>query len=210
MATPSAATIVLMVLLLIAPAVFAADYPISWTQGTSYDDWDSDKDLVAGDTITFTYGPSHTVNVVDKDAYDNCGSDAISKHSDGSSKIPLVAGTMYFLCPEGNHCAGGMKLSVKVGAADSPSPPTTPTTPATPATPSTPTTPTTPTTPPTTTTPPTPTPPTTITPPTPAAETPPSKPSTPGGTGAATTSVNMNFIVIGGSLLLAPLFALLV
>ncbi|KAI3895316.1 hypothetical protein MKX03_035817 [Papaver bracteatum] len=184
MATPSAATIALMVLLLVAPAVFAADYPISWTQGTSYDDWDSDKDLVAGDTITFEYGPSHTVNVVDKDSYDNCGSDAISKHSGGSSKITLEAGTMYFICPEGNHCADGMKLSVKVGDAETPSPPTTPTTPATPATPT--------------------------TPPTPAAETPPSKPGAPaGGTGAATSSVNMNFIVIGGSLLLATLFAFL-
>ncbi|KAI3913688.1 hypothetical protein MKW98_011749 [Papaver atlanticum] len=197
MATPGAATIALMVLLLVVTSVFATDYPISWTQGTSYDGWDSDKNLVAGDTITFEYGPTHSVNVVDKDAYDNCGSDAISKHSDGSSKIPLVAGTMYFLCPEGNHCAGGMKLSVRVGAADSPSPPTTPTTPATPATPVTPPTPTTPTTP-------TPTP---ATPPTPTTETP-TKPSPPaGGTGAATSSVNMNFIMIGGSLLLASLFA---
>ncbi|RZC58973.1 hypothetical protein C5167_006275 [Papaver somniferum] len=194
MATPSATTIALMVLLLVAPAVFAADYPISWTQGTNYDDWDSDKNLVVGDTITFEYGPSHTVNVVDKDTYDNCGSAAISKHSDGSSKIPLVAGTMYFICPEGNHCADGMKLSVEVGDADTPPTPTAPTTPATPATPTTPT----------------PTPPTTTTPPTPTAETPPSKPSTPaGGTGAATSSVNMNFIMIGGSLLLASLFAFL-
>ncbi|RZC72834.1 hypothetical protein C5167_048314 [Papaver somniferum] len=196
MATPSAATISLMVLLLVAPAVFAANYPISWTQGTNYDNWDSDKDLVAGDTITFEYGPSHTVNVVDKDAYDNCGSAAISKHSGGSSKITLEAGTMYFICPEGNHCADGMKLSVQVGDADTPSPPDTPTTPTTPATPATPATPPTPTSP--------------ATPTDPSTPTTPSKPSPPaGGTGAATSSVNMNFIVIGGSILLASLFAFL-
>ncbi|KAI3985457.1 hypothetical protein MKX01_033771 [Papaver californicum] len=188
MATPSVTTIAVMVLLLVVPAVFAADYPITWSQGPSYDNWDSGKTLVAGDTITFTYGPSHTVNVVDKDAYDNCGSAAKSKHSGGSTTITLEAGTMYFLCPEGNHCTGGMKLSVKVGAADTPSTPTTPTTPTTvtPGTPSTPATPTTPKTPGT-----------------------PSKPSAPSGTGAATSSNNMNFIVIGGSLLLAPLFAFL-
>ncbi|RZC69229.1 hypothetical protein C5167_032319 [Papaver somniferum] len=171
MAIPSATTTAMMVLLLVVPAVFAADYPITWSQGTSYDDWGSDKTLVAGDTITFTYGPTHSVNVVDKDAYDNCGSDSKKSYNDGSSKVPLVAGTMYFICPQGNHCAGGMKLSVKVGAAG------TPTTPATPATP---------------------------TPGTPAA-----KPTAPSGTNAATSSCNMNFLVIGGSLLLAPLFAFL-
>ncbi|KAI3925740.1 hypothetical protein MKX01_003299 [Papaver californicum] len=190
MATPSVTTIALMVLLLVVPAVFAVDYPIAWSQGTSYDNWDSGKTLVAGDTITFTYGSSHTLNVVDKDAYDNCGSAAKSKHSDGSTTITLVAGPMYFLCPEGNHCSGGMKLSVTVGAADTPSTPTTPATPPTPATPSTPKTPTTP-----------------ATPATPPSETPTPKPSTPSGTGAATSSNNMNFIVIGGSLLLATLFA---
>ncbi|MCL7028272.1 hypothetical protein MKW94_030273 [Papaver nudicaule] len=190
MATPSAASIALMVVLLVVPAVFATDYPISWTQGT-YDDWGSDKTLVAGDTITFSYGASHSLNVVDKDTYDNCGSAAKSKLRSGSDKVTLVAGNMYFLCPQGNHCAGGMKLAVSVAAAGTPATPATPTTP-TPTTPSTPTTPATP-----------------STPTTPAAGTPATPKPTAPSPSAATSSNNMNLIVIGGALLLAPLFAFL-
>ncbi|KAI3970348.1 hypothetical protein MKX01_023995 [Papaver californicum] len=178
MATPSITTAALMVLLLLAPAVFAVDYPISWTLGTSYDDWDSDKTLFPGDTITFSYGPSHSLNVVNKDTFDICGSDALKSFSGGSSTVPLVAGTMYFLCPEGNHCAGGMKFSVKVRKGGPPKNRTPP-----------------------------------------PAESPTSLPpadapttGTPKqlkDTGAATSQCNLNFMVVGGSLLMAPLFAFL-
>ncbi|KAI3931434.1 hypothetical protein MKX01_040351 [Papaver californicum] len=178
MATPSITMASLMVLLLLAPAVFAADYPISWTLGTSYHDWDSDKTLFPGDTITFSYGLSHSLNVVKKDTYDNCGSDALKSFSGGSSTVPLVAGTMYFLCPEGNHCACGMKLSVKVRNGGplknhTPPPAEAPTSP-------------------------------------PSADAPTTgTPKQLKDTGAATSMYNLNFMVVGGSLLMAPLFAFL-
>ncbi|KAI3858404.1 hypothetical protein MKW92_004687 [Papaver armeniacum] len=171
MTTPSIiTTAALMVLLLLAPAVLAVDYPVSWTLGTNYEDWDSDKTLFPGDTITFSYGPSHSLSVVKKDTYDNCGADAIKSFSGGKSTVPLVAGTMYFICPEGNHCANGMKLSVKVRNAGPPKNHTSP----------------------------------------PPADAPsPVAPELARGTGAATSNYNLNFMVIGGSLLLAPLFAFL-
>ncbi|RZC43366.1 hypothetical protein C5167_036319 [Papaver somniferum] len=170
MATPSIiTTATLIVLLLLAPAVRAVDYPVSWTLGTSYEDWDSDKTLFPGDTITFSYGPAHSLSVVKKDTYDNCGSDAIKSFSDGSSTVPLVAGTMYFICPEGNHCANGMKLSVKVGNAGPPKNHTSP----------------------------------------PVDAPSPVTPKLARSTGAATSNCNLNFMVIGGSLLLAHLFAFL-
>ncbi|KAI3850203.1 hypothetical protein MKX03_012097 [Papaver bracteatum] len=170
MATPSIITTAgLMVLLLLAPAVFAVDYPVSWKLGTNYEDWDSDKTLFPGDTITFSYGLSHSLNVVKKDTYDNCGTDAVKSFSGGKSSVPLVAGTMYFICPEGSHCANGMKLSVKVRKAGPPKNHTSP----------------------------------------PAEAPSPVTPKLARDTAAATSNYNVNFMVIGGSLLLAPLFVFL-
>ncbi|MCL7026393.1 hypothetical protein MKW94_003497 [Papaver nudicaule] len=164
MATPSITTTALLVLLLLAPAVFAVDYPISWTLGTNYDDWVSDKTFFVGDTLTFTYGPSHSLSVVNKATYDTCGSDAQKNFNGGSNTVPLeVAGTMYFICPEGTHCSRGMKLSVNVSDGAPPA----------------------------------------------HASSPAGTPKPEKGTSAATSKYNMNFMVIGGSLLLAPLFALL-
>ncbi|OVA07862.1 Plastocyanin-like [Macleaya cordata] len=186
MAMASSTTTALMVLLLVVPAVYAADYPVAWSSGVSYDSWGSDKTLVVGDTITFTYGGSHGVDVVNKGDYDSCSTgNALKTYTGGNTKITLdTAGPMYFVCPTAGHCDNGMKLAVTVTAGGTPTTPTTPTTPSTPSG---------------TPTPNTPSPPSTSTP----------TPPTPAGTGAATSSYNMNYVVIGASLLLAPLFALM-
>ncbi|KAI3884599.1 hypothetical protein MKW92_006053 [Papaver armeniacum] len=152
MATPSIITTAgLMFLLLLAPAVFAVDYPVSWTLGTSYEDWDSDKTLFPGDTITFSYGPSHSLSVVKKD-----------KMRQLWGRCHKVFQRWKEHCSFGsrNHFAmrGLRKNHTSPPPADAPSP---------------------------------------------------VAPELARGTGAATSNYNLNFMVIGGSLLLAPLFAFL-
>lgn len=90
----------------------------------------------------FKYGPSHSVNEVNKAGYDSCGGTPIDTHSGGDTTIDLdTVGPRYFICPTPGHCQGGMKLAVTVVAASS-GPPATPSPPS--STPGTPTTPDTP------------------------------------------------------------------
>ncbi|KAG7570484.1 Phytocyanin domain [Arabidopsis thaliana x Arabidopsis arenosa] len=57
------------------------------------------KTFRVGDTLEFKYGPSHSVDVVNKAGYDGCDdSSATENHSDGDTKIDLktVARTKVF------------------------------------------------------------------------------------------------------------------
>ncbi|XP_018474395.1 uclacyanin-2 [Raphanus sativus] len=137
-----AATALLLVLAIV-PAALAVTYTVGdaaqWDSGVDYTAWVKGKTFRVGDTLEFKYGPSHSVNEVNKAGYDSCGGTAIDTHSGGDTTIDLdKVGPRYFYCPTIGHCQGGMKLAVTVVAASSgtPAAPTPPsTTPGTPSTP---------------------------------------------------------------------------
>ncbi|KAK3195212.1 hypothetical protein Dsin_026522 [Dipteronia sinensis] len=126
----------LFILLLATPAaVFAVDYTVGgnvgWSQGVDYTSWVSGKTFSVGDVLVFTYGGTHSVDVVSKSDYDNCAtSNPLESFNGGNTRINLTTpGVMYFTCPTAGHCSSGMKLAVTVTATPStPSgtPPTTP------------------------------------------------------------------------------------
>ncbi|XP_042504674.1 mavicyanin-like [Macadamia integrifolia] len=125
----------ILLLLLVAPAVYATTYTVGdsngWAQGVNYDNWVSGKTFYVGDKLLFNYAPSlHSVDVVSSSDYSSCtSSNALKSYTTGTDTVTLSkTGTIYFICPTPNHCSGGMKLAVPVSAAS--------TTPATPTTPS--------------------------------------------------------------------------
>ncbi|KAE8783898.1 Blue copper protein [Hordeum vulgare] len=136
----------LVLLAAVAPA-YAADYTVGdssgWASGVDYSTWASDKTFIVGDTLVFQYGASHNVAEVGSSDYSACSAtNSIQSYSDQDTKITLTKpGTRYFICGVSGHCAGGMKLAVKVApaAATTPTPATSPSTPS--ETPSTSTTP---------------------------------------------------------------------
>ncbi|KAK9202581.1 hypothetical protein WN944_017793 [Citrus x changshan-huyou] len=113
----------LLILLLVAPAVYAVEYTVGdtsgWTQGFDYTGWVSGKTFKVGDVLVFNYGGLHKVDRVSESDYNNCASsNALESHDDGNTRINLKApGTQYFICPSAGHCPGGMKLAVTVVAA---------------------------------------------------------------------------------------------
>ncbi|CAH2057960.1 unnamed protein product [Thlaspi arvense] len=136
----------LLLVLAVVPAAFAETFTVGgtaqWNSGVDYTAWVTGKTFRVGDTLEFKYGPSHSVNEVNKAGYDSCGGTPIDSHSDGDTTIDLkTVGPKYFICPTPGHCQSGMKLAVTVVAASSgtpgsPTPPsTTPTTPTTPDSP---------------------------------------------------------------------------
>ncbi|KAL3613666.1 hypothetical protein CASFOL_041740 [Castilleja foliolosa] len=138
--------IVLIVLLLISPAAYAATHNVGdtrgWTTGGEYATWASAQNFTVGDTLVFTYASTHAVDEVTEDNYNSCNtSSPLSTNSPSPTTITLnTTGTRYFICPRAAHCStGGQKLSITVAAAGATSPPagSTPSTPAgsTPATP---------------------------------------------------------------------------
>ncbi|KAL0711328.1 hypothetical protein Bca4012_018306 [Brassica carinata] len=137
-----AATALLLVLAIV-PAALAVKYTVGdaaqWDSGVDYTAWVKGKTFRVGDSLEFKYGPTHSVNEVNKAGYDSCGGTPIDTHSGGDTDIDLEkVGTQYFICPTPGHCTGGMKLAVTVVAASSgtPAAPTPPsTTPGTPSTP---------------------------------------------------------------------------
>ncbi|KFK37280.1 hypothetical protein AALP_AA4G236600 [Arabis alpina] len=135
----------LFLVLAIVPAAIAVTHTVGdaqgWASTVDYTVWLTGKTFRVGDKLQFTYGPSHSVNEVNKAGYDSCGGTPISTDNDGDTDIDLeTVGTRYFICPTPGHCQSGMKLAVTVVAASgtpaTPSPPSsTPGTPATPTTP---------------------------------------------------------------------------
>ncbi|RWR86792.1 uclacyanin-3 [Cinnamomum micranthum f. kanehirae] len=130
----------LLLLLLAVPAAYATNYKVGdtagWDTNVDYTTWVSGKTFLVGDTLLFTYGSSHRVDVVNKAGYDGCsGSNALQTYSDGNTTIALSStGSYYYLCPILNHCSQGMKLAVTVTAGNSSTPGGTPPTTGTPTT----------------------------------------------------------------------------
>ncbi|KAK1364610.1 blue copper protein-like [Heracleum sosnowskyi] len=193
MAFPS---VLLVLSLLAVPAVYGVDHTVGgssgWDQGVNFASWAAGKKFVVGDNLVFSYGSSHSVDEVSQSDYSTCSaSKPINSYSGGKNTVALnKTGSVYFLCPSSGHCTAGMKLSVTVAAASTPTPstptPTTPSTP-TPTTPSTPT-PTTPSTP-------------------PKEDTPPSSPDTPSTSPSAAVGGfgDMNKLVVGVCIVFAGL-----
>ncbi|EXB99558.1 Blue copper protein [Morus notabilis] len=125
----------LLVLLMAAPAVYAAQYTVGdasgWNSGVDYATWTSDKTFRVGDTLVFNYDSSHTVDEVNENGYNDCSSANVLKSYAGTTATIKLSktGTVYFICPTPGHCSGGMKLKVDVKEASTPSgsPSTTPT-----------------------------------------------------------------------------------
>ncbi|KAJ4950022.1 hypothetical protein NE237_026854 [Protea cynaroides] len=123
----------LLILLLVAPAVYAVEYTVGgssgWNLGVNYSTWVSGKTFYVGDKLLFNYGSTHAVDIVSSNDYSNCvTSSPLKSYSNGSNTITLNStGTMYFICPIAFHCAQEMKLAVAVSATSStPETPTTP------------------------------------------------------------------------------------
>ena len=68
----------------------------------------------------FSYGATHSVDVVTKSDYDSCtSSNAIQSTNTSPTTITLTAGTTYIICGTPGHCSpsGGMKLQVTANPA---------------------------------------------------------------------------------------------
>ncbi|RWR89708.1 Plastocyanin-like protein [Cinnamomum micranthum f. kanehirae] len=120
--------VALLIFLLAVPACYATDYAVGgttgWDTSGDYTTWASGKTFSVGDSLSFIYGSSHTVDEVNKADYDSCtATNAISSFNNGNTTITLSkTGPHYFICSTPNHCSQGMKLAVSVSAAAS-SPP---------------------------------------------------------------------------------------
>ncbi|KAK6918663.1 Phytocyanin domain, partial [Dillenia turbinata] len=108
-----------------------------------YTKWANSETFALGDTLLFSYGGTHGVDVVSQTDYTNCNAgNALQSYSDGNTIITLNStGPVYFMCPTFGHCGQGMKLAVTVGASATPpgsnSPPPPPPATSSPTTPST-------------------------------------------------------------------------
>ncbi|KAF0924527.1 hypothetical protein E2562_010172 [Oryza meyeriana var. granulata] len=102
----------------------------SWDMRTNYAQWVSTITFRIGDQLVFKYSPAaHDVVEVTKAGYDACSaSSPVATFNSGDDTVPLTAaGTRYFICGFTGHCAGGMKVAVKVedaatGGSTAPSP----------------------------------------------------------------------------------------
>ncbi|KAK4368460.1 hypothetical protein RND71_012252 [Anisodus tanguticus] len=161
-----------------------------WDQTSDLQAWAASKSFFVGDTLIFSYAPSHSVLEVTKASFDSCEiTSPIAIYTGGMTVISLASvGKRYFICGTGGHCTvGGMKLEINTLPKASP-PPAKPATPPT-ATPKAPP-PSTPTSAPPPSTP-TSAPPSTPKTPPPSTPTtpPPSKPTTPPASAPSTTPV---------------------
>ncbi|MCL7049342.1 hypothetical protein MKW94_023665 [Papaver nudicaule] len=95
-----------------------------WDISTDLDSWVQDKTFAVGDVLLFQYSSIHNVSEVpDKVSYDQCNTTRVIKTSnDGNTSIPLTTpGAHYFVCGNGLHCLGGMKIQVTaIGGANAP------------------------------------------------------------------------------------------
>ncbi|XP_042503752.1 stellacyanin-like [Macadamia integrifolia] len=118
----------LLILLLIAPAVYATEFTVGdtdgWNQDVDYTSWVSGKNFSVGDTLLFQYGPTHSVDIVSSSDYQNCASTTpLLSYSSGNDRVTINStGTMYFICPTTYHCFQGMRLEVNVGGSSSATP----------------------------------------------------------------------------------------
>ncbi|XP_066351204.1 chemocyanin-like [Miscanthus floridulus] len=96
----------------------------SWDLRTNYTLWESGVTFRAGDQLVFKYPrAAHNVLEVSRADHDACSSASpLNAFSTGDDVVPLPAGgvTRYFICGLPGHCDNGMKLAVRVQAADAP------------------------------------------------------------------------------------------
>ncbi|CAL9117378.1 unnamed protein product [Musa textilis] len=106
-----------------------------WDLSTDLQRWASAQKFVPGDSLSFTYAPSHDVVEVTKAEYDACTAGRpIQSYTGGSTVIKLSApGKRHFICGIAGHCTAGMKLEVDVVSAAAAPPVPTPTKPEAPA-----------------------------------------------------------------------------
>ncbi|KAA8520432.1 hypothetical protein F0562_014688 [Nyssa sinensis] len=130
----------LFLLLLAAPAAYAAEHTVGgstgWSTSGNYATWAAGQTFTVGDTLLFNYDSStHSVDQVSQTDYTNCNTgNALQSYTGGKTTISLTtAGPLYFTCPTIGHCQQGMKLAITVAAASTTPGGTTPTTPSTPS-----------------------------------------------------------------------------
>ncbi|KAI3689210.1 hypothetical protein L2E82_47161 [Cichorium intybus] len=94
-----------------------------WALSVDYTAWASDKTFLVGDSLVFNYDSSHTVDEVSSADYTTCTvGNSIASYNSGPTTITLnTTGTHYFICGIVGHCGVGMKLTVDVTGAGSPS-----------------------------------------------------------------------------------------
>jgi plastocyanin len=101
----------------IASKSLAVDHPVTWMFGTPQ----APIAATVGDTITFTYAVGHTVEqFADQPTFSACDfSSATFLQGTGPAVVALSsAGTFYYGCSVGFHCANGaMSLEVSVAPA---------------------------------------------------------------------------------------------
>uniref|UniRef100_A0A5B7BEY8 Putative mavicyanin-like n=1 Tax=Davidia involucrata TaxID=16924 RepID=A0A5B7BEY8_DAVIN len=134
----------LLILLVAAPAAYAAEHVVGgstgWSTSGNYATWAAGQTFTVGDTLLFNYDSgTHSVDQVSQADYTNCNAgNALQTYTGGKTTVSLTtAGPLYFMCPTSGHCQQGMKLAVTVvaasttpgGSSPSGSPPSTPTTP---------------------------------------------------------------------------------
>ncbi|KAG2574955.1 blue copper protein-like [Panicum virgatum] len=121
------AVVALVAMAAVAELAAAKNHTIQWSASGNYGDWSASNAVSVGDTVVFTYGPPHTVDELPSEAdYTACSfGGAVSSDSSGSTAFTFdKAGTRYFACATGSHCAGGQKVAITVSGASSQTPAT--------------------------------------------------------------------------------------
>ncbi|XP_021741366.1 umecyanin-like [Chenopodium quinoa] len=84
---------------------------------TFYSSWASKHTFIVGDTLVFNFmNGSHTVALVNKDAYETCNtSNVISVKTQSPVRVPLQKiGQLHFMCTIDGHCSSGLKLAINI------------------------------------------------------------------------------------------------
>ncbi|XP_041006817.1 umecyanin-like [Juglans microcarpa x Juglans regia] len=112
-----------------AATTFEVGGSLGWTvpPNTSYyATWASSKTFAVGDTLEFKWNSTHNVlEVMTKAEYDGCTKTNGPIWETSPVVTTVTAGTRYFICSIGSHCASGQKLAV-TSVASANAPPTPP------------------------------------------------------------------------------------
>ncbi|KAJ6714237.1 hypothetical protein OIU85_025808 [Salix viminalis] len=117
-----------LVVLGLALACNAATYTVGdssgWDISTDLGTWAENNKFVVGDSLSFLYSSSHSLEEVKKEDFDSCNTtNVIRTFTNGNTTVPLTEpGTRYFVCGNQLHCLGGMKLQVNVAGNQAKSP----------------------------------------------------------------------------------------
>ncbi|TVU16189.1 hypothetical protein EJB05_39741, partial [Eragrostis curvula] len=111
----------------VAELAAGKNYTIQWEATGNYSDWSAKNPVRVGDTVVFTYGPTHTVDELSSEAdFAACNfTSPISSEDTGSTAVTFgAAGTRYFACETGSHCRRGQKVAITVADDSAAAPPT--------------------------------------------------------------------------------------